>query len=188
MDEPIVLCGRVFTPELIEYLKNAQQADPELSKNDFARLVCRELGWYAPDGRPSVSSAKVALRKLQHRDLLPATPARKRARTHRLKGSGAPLPALAKVPKRVDQVQHLHLYLVSGQTDPLHALWNDLIIQQHPCGDAPLVGAQLRYLIGSDHGWLGHRFGAAFVLGATAGSIGRSAAPVFAGVPVCRAS
>ena len=33
--------------------------------------------------------------------------------------------------------------------------WNDLIIAQHPCGDAPLVGAQLRYLIGSDQGWLG---------------------------------
>lgn len=168
MDEPIVLCGRVFTPELIEYLKNAQQEDPELSKNDFARLACRELGWYAPDGRPSVSSAKVALRKLQHRGLLPAATAKKRTRTHRLKGSGAPLPSLTKVPRRVDQVQHLHLYLLSGHTDPLHGLWNDLIIQQHPCGDAPLVGAQLRYLIGSDHGWLGAiGFGpAAFVLGA----------------------
>jgi hypothetical protein len=168
MDEPIVLCGRIFTPELIEYLKDAQQKDPELSKNDFARLVCRELGWYAPDGRPSLSSAKVALRKLRHRGLLPAEAEKKRARRHRLKASGAPLPALSKVPKRVDQVQHLHLYLLSGHDDPLHGLWNDLIIAQHPCKDAPLVGAQLRYLIGSDHGWLGAiGFGpAAFMLGA----------------------
>jgi hypothetical protein len=45
-------------------------------------------------------------------------------------------------------------------------LWNDLMIEQHPCADAPLVGAQLRYLIGSEHGWLGALgFGpAAFVL------------------------
>src|SRR2546426_1707792 len=43
----------------------------------------------------------------------------------------------------------------SDLEDPLHGLWNDLIIAQHPCGDAPLVGAQLRYLIGSEHGWLG---------------------------------
>ncbi len=169
MDEPIVLCGRVFTLELIEYLKNVQQEDPELSKNDFARLVCRELGWYSPDGRPSLSSAKVALRKIRRRGLLPpVAEKRKQPRTHRLRSSGAPLPALAKVPQRVDQVQHLHLYLLSGHTDPLHGLWNDLIIEQHPCGDAPLVGAQLRYLIGSDHGWLGAiGFGpAAFVLGA----------------------
>jgi hypothetical protein len=55
---------------------------------------------------------------------------------------------------------------LSGHEDPLHGLWNELIIQQHPCGDAPLVGAQLRYLIGSEHGWLGALgFGpAAFVL------------------------
>jgi len=169
MDEAIVLCGRVFTPELIEYLKKIQREDPELSKNDFARLVCRELGWYAPDGRPSLSGAKVALRKLRRRGVLPAVAEnRKQPRSHRLRPSGASLPALLKVPKRVDQVQRLHLYLLSGHTDPLHGLWNDLIIQQHPCGDAPLVGAQLRYLIGSDHGWLGAiGFGpAAFVLGA----------------------
>jgi hypothetical protein len=41
------------------------------------------------------------------------------------------------------------------------------MIEQHPCGDAPLVGTQLRYLIGSEHGWLGALgFGpAAFALG-----------------------
>jgi len=45
---------------------------------------------------------------------------------------------------------------------------HDLILARHPCGDAPLVGAQRRYLIGSDHGWLGAPgLGpAAFVLGA----------------------
>jgi hypothetical protein len=72
------------------------------------------------------------------------------------------------VPKRVDQIQGLRLHLLSGQEDALHPLWNDLMIAQHPCGDAPLVGAQLRYLIGSDHGWLGALgFGpAAFALAA----------------------
>jgi hypothetical protein len=55
----------------------------------------------------------------------------------------------------VDQIQGLHLYLVCGEEDRWHRLWNDLIIQQHPCGGAPLVGAQLRYLVGSAQGWLG---------------------------------
>jgi hypothetical protein len=72
-----------------------------------------------------------------------------------LRASGQKLPALHTVPPRVDQIEGLRLHLLSGQEDPLHGLWNDLIIAQHPCGDAPLVGAQLRYLIGSDHGWLG---------------------------------
>jgi hypothetical protein len=79
----------------------------------------------------------------------------KPGRSRRLRPSGQPLPAVTKVPDRVDKVQGLHLYLLTGAEDPYNGLWNDLIIQQHPCGDAPLVGAQLRYLIASDHGWLG---------------------------------
>jgi hypothetical protein len=88
------------------------------------------------------------------------------------------LPAVKAVPATVGRIQGLHLHLLSGHEDPHHALWNDLIIQQHPCGDAPLVGPQLRYLIGSEHGWLGALgFGpAAFVLGARDQWIGWSPA------------
>jgi len=133
----------------------------------MAREACAHLAWYSPDGRPAVSSAKVALRKLERRGLL-SLPARQgRAKAgHRLRPSGQRLPGLEAVPGRVDQVQGLHLHLLSGSEDRFHGLWNDLIIAEHPCGDAPLVGAQLRYLIGSEHGWLGALgFGpAAFVL------------------------
>jgi hypothetical protein len=111
------------------------------------------LAWHSPDGRPALSSAKVAVRKLQRRGVLVAR--KKRSQRHRLRRSGQKLPRLGQVPPRVDQVQGLRLHLISGAADPLHQLWNDLIIAQHPCGDAPLVGTQLRYLMGSDHGWLG---------------------------------
>jgi len=78
----------------------------------------------------------------------------------------------------VDRIRGLHLQLLSGHQDPLHGLWNDLIVRQHPCGDAPLVGPQLRYLIGSEHGWLGALgfTSAAFVLGARDAWIGWSPA------------
>jgi hypothetical protein len=78
----------------------------------------------------------------------------------------------------VDQVGQLRLVLIADSDDPHSATWNDLIAAQHPCGDAPLCGAQLRYLIGSAHGWLGAvGFGpAAFVLCARDGWIGWSTA------------
>jgi len=34
-------------------------------------------------------------------------------------------------------------------------IWNELMIREHPQGAGPLVGRQVRYLIGSAHGWLG---------------------------------
>lgn len=169
MEKPVIIGGRVFTVEFVEYLNAVEEQQPALSANALARVVCEHLGWYSPDGRAAVSSAKVAVRKLRERGMLHGgVVGPRRARTHRLRASGEELPEVNGVPGRVDGVRGLHLYLLSGCEDRLHGLWNDLIIRQHPCGDAPLVGPQLRYLIGSEHGWLGALgFGpAAFVLGA----------------------
>jgi len=178
MDTPVRVCGRTFTPALIQHLAEMIAAEANIRRNALAREVCMHLDWYSRNGRPSLSSARVALRKLQDRSLL-QLPAPKVhvTRPHRLRSSGQALPPVDKVPRRVDEVRGLHLHLISGQDDPLHGLWNDLIIQQHPRGDAPLVGTQLRYLIGSDHGWLGALgFGPpAFVLGARDQWIGWSA-------------
>ena len=159
--------GASFARRYWNIFNELARQQPAPSGNALAREACALLAWYGPDGRPALSSAKVALHKLQKRGLLASRPAGSKAR-HRLRASGRKLPSLHGVPKRADQIQGLRLHLLSGQEDALHGVWNDLIIAQHPCGDAPLVGAQLRYLIGSKHGWLGALgFGpAAFVLGA----------------------
>ena len=184
MNESIVVCGREFGREAVEHLNQLTKQQPPPSLNAVARETCSLLAWYSPDGRLAVSSAKVALHKLRKRGILAALgkshreKSQRPAQGHRLRPSGQKLPRVGRVPGRVDQVQGLHLKLLSGHEDPLHRLWNDLMIQQHPCGDAPLVGAQLRYLIGSEHGWLGALgFGpAAFVLGCRDQWIGWSTA------------
>ena len=177
MQEPIIVSGREFLPEVVEHLNQLARQQPEPSGNTLAREACALLAWYGPDGRPALSSAKVALRKLEKRGLLGLRPVQGKTR-HRLRASGQKLPVLSGVPARVDQIQGLRLHLLSGHADPLHGVWNDLIIAQHPCGDAPLVGTQLRYLIGSEHGWLGALgFGpAAFALAARDQWIGWSTA------------
>lgn len=177
-DSSLTVCGRQFSPELLTHLQQFAKQKPAPSRNFLAKEACSALAWFSPDGRLALSSAKVALRKLHQRGFL-ALPQTRRpgCSRHRLRPSGQSLPAVKGVPGRVDQVRGLCLHLLSGWEDPLHALWNDLMIQQHPCGDAPLVGAQLRYLIGSEHGWLGALgFGpASFVLGCRDQWIGWSA-------------
>lgn len=175
---PEKVCGRLFRPAVLEHLRACVAQTPAPSRSALAREVCLHLAWYSPNGRPALASAKVALRKLAHRGLL-ALPARARGHaplTRRLRRSGQPLPPVARVPARVELLADLRLVLIADQHDPLSAIWNDLIIAQHPCGAAPVVGPQLRYLIGSGHGWLGAlAFGpAAFVLGARDGWIGWS--------------
>ncbi len=154
-EQPVVVSGKVFPPELIEHLNDLHREDPDRSNNAVAKVICEHLAWFSPDGRPALAGAKVALGKLRHKGLLLGPQRRRRAGPHQLRGSGEFLPPVSRVPRRVDQIQGLQLYLLSGHTDPLSTLWNDFMIQQHPCAGAPLVGAQLRYLIGSEHGWLG---------------------------------
>ena len=179
LNTPLTLCGKVFIPELIEHLNQLLEETPAITQTTQARFLCEQLGWYSPNGKPSLSSAKVALSKLRKRGLLgerKPTSSSEGKRGHRLRRSPLPLPPLDNVPSKAGKVRGLHLHLLSGQEDQLHGVWNDLIIEQHPCGDSPLVGAQLRYLIGSEHGWLGaFGFGpAAYVLGAREQWIGWS--------------
>ena len=179
MQRPNIVSGRVFPDELLSHLRLFCEQQPPPTRAALAREACSQLNWSSPNGRWAISSCKVALRKLHKRGLLP-WPASHYVGpgSRRLRRSGEPLPAIQALPSRVDQLKGLHLYPVSGAKDPLSALWNDLIITQHPCGDAPIVGTQLRYLIGSEHGWLGAiGFGpASWVLGARDQWIGWSVA------------
>jgi hypothetical protein len=57
------------------------------------------------------------------------------------------------VPDKVGKI--CELKLVSVDTEKYMRIWNELMIDEHPRGAGPLVGRQLRYLIQSEHGWLG---------------------------------
>src|SRR5258708_38658249 len=117
MKDPIIACGREFRAEVVEHLNQLAGREPAPTGNTLAREACALLAWYGPDGRPALSSAKVALRKLQKRGILMLRPGGTKAR-HRLRASGQKLPPLKAVPGRVDQVQGLCLHLLSGQEDP----------------------------------------------------------------------
>ena len=70
------------------------------------------------------------------------------------------MPAAQGVPAAVGLVRGLRLVEVRD-AEQLRR-WNELMIREHPLGHGPLVGRQMRYLIDSEHGWLGgFGFGAA---------------------------
>lgn len=66
---------------------------------------------------------------------------------------GAAVEPALDVPAQAGEVRGLKLVKVEKLEHRL--LWNELMAREHPQGAGPLVGAQIRYLIGSEHGWLG---------------------------------
>ena len=64
-----------------------------------------------------------------------------------------PVPLPSPLPKDVSEINQLKLIQV--QTEQNIRIWNELMIQDHLQGERPLVGRQVRYLVKSEHGWIG---------------------------------
>lgn len=126
------------------------------SRGALARYLCDELGLLDPRGQRRLAGVQKALRVLEARGLWelpePKGPPSRGWQPRRL---DAPVPVPEGVPERVDAVGDLQLVEVISEDDELFRIWNELMLSEHPLLDCRLVGRQLRYLVGSEHGWLG---------------------------------
>jgi len=141
-------------PANLEWVGALLDGDPDLHRTAVAEAVCEQFGFHDPRGRAQWGGCLKALRELEaagHFVLPPATRGKTGPRSPRR--LSAPVPPPTGVPAEVGQVWGLTLVVVRTP-EPLR-IWNELMLREHPDGAGPLVGRQLRYLIGSEHGWLG---------------------------------
>ena len=127
--------------------------DGELHRTGVARRVCEEFGFFDARGRAQVGGCLAALRELERAGRVGLPRARTRGGSCARRG---PAPAIAPpsgVPDEAGRVRELSIVLV--ETAAQRDLWHALMAVEHPRGAGPLVGCQVRYLIGSAHGWLG---------------------------------
>ncbi len=122
----------------------------------LARFLCQALELRDRMGKLRLAGVLKALRVLESRGLwrLPKRQRETRRRTQPRRLNSA-VSSPQDAPQRVEQVEGLHLIEVSSKDDELFRTWNELILTEHPLHDCRLVGRQIRYLVGSEHGWLG---------------------------------
>jgi hypothetical protein len=144
---------RLSEPRNLQQIRELLERKRFLSRNELARAVCEQFEFYDTRGQGQLGGCLKALRELEAaghfvlpaalRSVGPSSPRR----------LSEPVATPTNVPAQVDGVSGLTLVLV--RTPEQLRIWNELMITEHPQGAGPLVGRQLRYLIGSDHGWLG---------------------------------
>ncbi len=140
-------------PTNLEYVCALLERNEIVHRSEVATRVCEQFGFYDSRGKEQRSGCLKALRELEAAGHF-TLPAPCRSPGHRsARRLSEPVALPQEVPSRVGEVQGLELILVS--TAEQMRLWNELMIGEHPQGAGPLVGRQLRYLIGSAHGWLG---------------------------------
>lgn len=145
---------REFTEEIFERIGQAVRDTADLTRCALARLVCGWLNWKDAAGQAKESSCRALLVKLERRGLIELPPARAVSFEA---GTAATASAADRWPQLKTTLQRLggiELVVVNG--DRAHSrVWRAMMKAHHPLGDGPLCGAQLRYLIRSEQGWLG---------------------------------
>lgn len=142
---------------MLERLSRRSEGPNPPSRRELLEQFCRAVDWRDAKGRWSISSANVALRKLEKQGKVQLPPMLSRTKGQRTRGlfdDGQALPPLCKLPAK-GPVAGWGLRLVQDERDPLHRIWNGLMVREHPLGRSPLVGAQLRYLVECDLGIVG---------------------------------
>ena len=138
----------------IEVIRELLAHTEHKNRSSVAESVCRHFGFLDARQRTQTGGCVKALRELERAGhfVLPAVTRKVRAAStpRRL---GQPVALAIDVPAQAGDVRGLTLIIVDDVD--LMRVWNELMLCEHPQGAGPLVGAQIRYLIGSEHGWLG---------------------------------
>jgi hypothetical protein len=139
-------CGRDFTAEEIDRIRELIAAQPPLNRAQLSRRVCDELRWLRPDGARKDMSCRVAMLRMERDGLIRLPPPLYKNGNGRIR----PKRTAAGEPRKPIQLPRaalgeIALQPVRSRQDS--ALWNELIERYHYLGYKPLPGAQLRYLV-----------------------------------------
>lgn len=143
--------GLVFPAAVIREIRARIKKDDGLTRTELSREVCRWMDWRAPNGELRDMTCRLALLDLDKRGalVLPAKRSKTRARMPAQRWEG-----ISDRPLRCElgELGKIELIGVRATDDrDLSELWNLLISGYHYLGYTPLVGAQQRYLIQSEH-------------------------------------
>jgi hypothetical protein len=141
--------------EAVTKVKVWLQKNKTQGRSALATFLCRAFNIKDRLGQPRIAGVYVALRQLEARGFWKLPKAKFGTLYQQPRRLDRAVAAPAGVPEQVEQVKGLHLVEVSSGEDELFRTWNELMLTEHPLKDCRLVGRQLRYLIGSEHGWLG---------------------------------
>ena len=147
------ICETLSTEAGIARINALIEANASASRTQIGREVCRAFGFRDARGRLQQASGMKVLRALDACGRIALAAPRNRGGQGTLRRLDQAVPAAVGVPERVDHLDHLELVLVT--TDRERRQWTELIAREHPRGAVRQVGAQLRYLVVSEHGHLG---------------------------------
>jgi hypothetical protein len=148
------IAQREFGPEILDRITKTVRERADLTRYALARLVCGWVGWADTAGRAKESSCRALLVKLERRGLIELPVARAVNFAEATPDEAAAPQQWPQIKAKLAALGKVELVVVNGDR-ALSRVWRAMMRGHHPLSDGPLCGAQLRYLIRSERGWLG---------------------------------
>ena len=150
------ICGQWFDETIRARIDDMLQRVPDISRSTLAERICHWLGWNDRRGQPQLGGARKALAELGRRGAVALPPsAAKVVRASTLTAPDAPVVQPVTQANVTGDLASLGAVVVERvDTVAQRALYRQLM-NQHPLGDKPLCGAQIRYLFSCPAGYLG---------------------------------
>ena len=147
--------GQEFTAEIIERIRNRIREDDNLTRSGLSREVGGWLDWRGADGRVKEVSCRLALLRLARRGVLELPAAREVSFVKRRPTESVAEESWPVVEQTLSELGRVWLGAVDARGAELSKLWWVMMEAHHALGGGPLCGAQLRYLVASEVGYLG---------------------------------
>lgn len=146
-------CGRLFTAEEIDWIRNLIISNPQYHRLELSRKVCHQFQWLSANGNLKDMSCRVAMLRM-HRDGLICLPS-----PLKKNGNGKTCLQLSyasdpqePISSPTGELGELILHPITNPKET--SLWNEFIQRYHYLGHKPLPGAQIKYFVFSDSGSL----------------------------------
>ena len=123
------------------------------SRRAFARRICGEFSFVDTRGRLQLAGCMKALATLARASPEIVLPAPRAAVANRPRQLEAAVDEPVDVPRHPARIRDLDIRMVTQRCE--REVWNTLMAHEHPHGMTTFAGCQVRYLVGSAHGWLG---------------------------------
>lgn len=155
MEASVVVCGRVFAHEVLQRINVAVRDHPKWSRAELSRRVCDWLNWRAANGKDKAVACRLALVRLERRGLITLPAPRRSVRFGGASFAQTQLSVPSRLEGTVQELRGLKLILVTSKDRERDRQWKKLVATHHYLGYRPLCGAQVRYLIAWEHGYVG---------------------------------
>ncbi len=149
------MAGREFSEQTLAQIRSRVESDPTLTRTALSRDVCRLLEWQGVDGRPKDMSCRVALLKLARRGLIELPTSRATSFGGRGEASDIAERAWPTMETTLAELGRVWLVPVDGGKADLSSTWWAMMQAHHSLGAGPLCGAQMRYLVECEAGYVG---------------------------------